>query len=201
MVDKSGIILLKVVSILSIPEAKKYTYEEFLEETKDVERVEFIDGKIYYMTAPSPDHQRILGKLFRKLGDYFDKTECEVFPAPLDVILKNEEETNSKSVQPDIVVICDKEKLTKVNYQGIPSMIVEIVSPSNEGHDFVMKMNLYMKYGVPEYWIVIPDKKIIQVYKLQNGLYEQVFIYSVEDILKSSLFKDLAIELRVIFND
>lgn len=91
---------------------------------------------------------------------------CNVYPAPFDVILKNDNEdvTNSKNiVQPDISVICDKSKLTDKGCTGSPDMIVEVISPFNPSNDYVRKLNLYEQFKVKEYWIINPMRKNIHI--------------------------------------
>ncbi|WP_373558584.1 Uma2 family endonuclease [Bacillus sp. FJAT-45350] len=62
----------------------------------------------------------------------------------------------TKIVIPDLSGICDKSGLNENRYVGVPTVIFEIISPSNQSHDLVFKLNLYMEYGVKEYWIVNP---------------------------------------------
>jgi len=184
-----------------IPQSKKYTYEEFLNITKDVERVEFIDGDIYYMAAPSPEHQAISFNIERKLGDYFEEKECWVYHAPLDVVLEDTKTGDKKNVQPDIMIICDKSKFTKANYSGVPNVIIEITSPSNAGHDNLTKLNLYQKFEIPEYWIVSPKNKTVSVYFYDKEVsaFIEPTIFAKDDVVKSSIFEDLEIGLMDIF--
>ena len=92
-------------------------------------------------TAPSRIHQKIIMELSAEILNYIKATNgsCEVYPAPFDVILKNNDEIieDCKNViQPDISVICDKNKLTDKGCTGSPDMIVEVVSPYNPNNDF-----------------------------------------------------------------
>jgi Uma2 family endonuclease len=99
------------------------------------------------------------------------------------------------------VVICDKSKFTEKNYKGVPNLIIEIVSPSNASHDTVIKLNLYQKFGVPEYWIASPKNKTISIYNYDKELkaFAEPTIYSKDDIVKSDIFNDLYIKLEDIF--
>ena len=122
-----------------------------------------------------------------------------MFTAPFDVILKNdneEVEECSNIVIPDISVICDKNKLSDgKKCVGSPDMIVEIISPSNSGHDYVTKLNLYQKYKVKEYWIIDPRVKKIYVYKLgENGFYDLINSYTFNDKVKVNIYDDLEID-------
>ncbi len=187
------------VNVLS-PKTRKYTYEEFIEITKDTEQVEFINGTIYYM-SPSPNtvHQDISFNLVMELGTYFKNKDCKVYHAPYDIIFEDEQTGEKQIVQPDLVIICDKSKITPNKYKGVPTAIVEILSPSTAAKDTIEKMNLYMKFGVSEYWIVKPKSKVVEIYTLENNIYTEPTVYSKNDIVCSTIFHDLAIELKSIF--
>jgi len=184
-----------------IPSKNKiYTYKDYLTFPED-ERIEIIEGEIFNMSpAPARIHQKLISKLSQVLQNYIDSNngECEVYVAPFDVILKNdnEETINSKSiVQPDISVICDKNKLTDSGCTGSPDMIIEIVSPSNSSHDYITKLNLYQKYKVKEYWIIDPRVKKTYVYKLgENEFYDMVNSYTFQDKVKVNIYDDLEID-------
>ena len=143
---------------------KTYTYKDYILYDEN-ERIEIIDGIIYNMSpAPSRIHQKLITEILFKLRLYIEANNgsCEVYTAPFDVILKNNDEiiVDCKNIiQPDISVICDKNKLTDKGCTGSPDMIVEVVSHYNPNNDFIRKLNLYDKYKVKEYWIVNPIKK------------------------------------------
>lgn len=80
-----------------------------------------------------------------------ERTDCEVFHAPFDVALQSETIEGTKIVIPDLSIICDKSGLQENKYVGVPTIIFEIISPSNQSHYFVFKLNLYMQYGVKKY--------------------------------------------------
>lgn len=80
----------------------------------------------------------------------------------------------TKIVIPDLSVICDKSGFTESRYIGVPSLIVEILSPSNQSHDLITKLTLYMNAGINEYWIVNPMLHSVTVYSLnEERMYEQ----------------------------
>ena len=180
---------------------KIYTYNDYLEFTDD-EPVEIIEGRISAMSpAPSIMHQKIISKLLIAIGNYIDANngECEVLPAPLDVLLVNDNEDarNSKNiVQPDISVICDKRKLTDKYCIGSPDMIVEVISPFNPSNDYVRKLNLYEQFKVKEYWIINPMGKNILVYTLTDNGYGAPKIYSFNDKVKVNIYNDLEIDFK-----
>jgi len=138
----------------------------------DGERAELIDGKIYYMAPPNTRHQRLVHFFDREIGNYIQshKGDCEVFPAPFAVFL-NENDTNY--VEPDISVICDKNKITDKGCNGVPDWIIEIVSPSSKSIDYFTKLFKYRTAGVREYWIVDPMKELVMVYRFEKGIMEE----------------------------
>ena len=85
--------------------------------------------------------------------------------APTDVQLDCDDKT---MVQPDVLVVCDRDKIIKARVVGAPDLIVEVLSPSNWYMDIIRKMKKYKNAGVREYWIVLPDTKAVLVYDFEN---------------------------------
>ena len=143
----------------------------------DGERAELIDGQIFYMAPPSTRHQRILSFLHLEIGNYIRSKggTCEVFPAPFAVFLY---EDDSKYLEPDISVVCDKNRLDEHGCKGAPDWIIEIVSPSSRAMDYYTKLSLYREAGVSEYWIVDPLKQIILVYNMQQAAAPAIYSFS-----------------------
>ena len=106
------------------------------------QRAELIDGQIYMMAPPSPRHQEIIGSLYRKIADYIDmkKGACKVYLAPFAVFLNN---NNTNYVEPDLSVICDKDKLDGKRCNAAPDFVIEIVSPGNPADDYIRKLYYY----------------------------------------------------------
>ena len=179
---------------------KKYTVKEFLEFVKDkpeTERYELIGGSIYLMAAPNLNHQRLTRRILYKLEDFLDGKPCEPFIAPFDVVLfeKDESSDNSQNLfQPDLFVVCDTEKITHQRINGAPDFIIEVVSPSNSEHDYYYKCNLYMQYGVREYWIVNPETKNVLVHI--NGEKIKTHSYTFNDKIKANIFGDFEIDFK-----
>ncbi len=140
----------------------RMTMEEYLNLDESV-RGELIGGRFYAMSSPTVMHQRISGATFTALRNfiYSRNGRCEAFNAPLDVKLYEDEDT---MVQPDVFVVCDPDKVGDKHIDGAPDLVIEIVFPTNPGHDYIRKLDLYMKAGVREYWIVDPEEKRIVVY-------------------------------------
>ncbi|MCP5045999.1 MAG: Uma2 family endonuclease [bacterium] len=167
----------------------------------DDERWELIDGIPFNMSpAPSPYHQEILGNLCFEIHRFLkeEKGEGKVYMAPLDVRLPEAHQTDEETsnvVQPDILVICNKEKIDDKGCKGAPDFIIEIVSPGTAKKDMKFKLMLYEKHGVPEYWIVQPAERIVMVFKLnEQKNYDRAEVYSSEDTIPLTL-KESALEI------
>jgi len=173
----------------SVRELTKFTYEDYLYLPDDGKRYQIIEGEIYTTPAPIPYHQKILLRLAQLVRNFVEERDLgEVFLAPCDVILSDED-----IVQPDIFFI-SKERLdiiTQKNIQGVPDLIIEIVSHYNPKIDKILKKKLYERYGVREYWIVDPEGREIEVFVLEKGKFHSVF--------ESHLFKGLKVDPKEIF--
>lgn len=159
------------------------------------ERAELIDGELYMMATPTTVHQLLLMELAAEIRNFIKqkKGPCKVFPAPFAVLPHNDDSTY---VEPDISVICDREKLDNKGIHGAPDWVIEIVSPSSKKLDYVIKLAEYQTAGVREYWIVDPLKKIIMVYPLeQDGA---PVIYHFTDKVKVGIYEDLFIDFSEI---
>lgn len=146
-----------------------YTYSDYIT-WEDELKVELIDGIVYDMAAPSIEHQALSMELSILFGTYLKGKSCSVFAAPTDVRLNHDKEDNTV-VKPDLFVICDKSKLDKRSYNGVPELIIEILSPSNSGTDTITKLNKYLNAGVKEYWVIDPQDKVIVVHLLSGENY------------------------------
>jgi Uma2 family endonuclease len=182
---------------MPLPNEEYYTYDDYASWPDDV-RYELIGGVPYMMSpGPSRSHQKISSALFYQLYNYLDGKQCEVYVAPFDVRLNADEEDDTV-VQPDILVVCDLEKLDEKGVKGAPDVVVEILSQSTEKFDALVKLNLYRKYGVKEYWIVNPTAKVVTVHLLKDGEYVTV-AYGENDVAPLVTLKDCGIDLAKVF--
>lgn len=158
-------------------------------------RAELIDGIIYDMAPPTTLHQELLMELSSEIRNYIKKNEgiYKVYPAPFAVFLNADDKTY---VEPDISVICNKDKLTDKGYNGAPDWIIEIVSPSTKKMDYGTKLFKYRTAGVREYWIVNPITKVVNVYDLEND--ELTYQYSFSDYISSCIYRDLNINISAL---
>lgn len=150
-------------SFLHIKKQGEYTLEDYYA-LPDDRRAELIDGVIYDMAAPTYEHQIISGELSYQLQDFVKKNggKCRVLTAPFDVQLDKD---NRTMVQPDIMVICDLDKVNSRGIYGAPDFVVEILSPATAKTDMTIKLYKYMSAGVREYWVVDPESRQIFVYR------------------------------------
>lgn len=171
---------------------KTYTIDDIYN-LPDGSRAELIDGQIYYMAPPTRKHQEILSFLHAAIYNHIteNKGECKVYPAPFAVFLFAD---NSKYLEPDISVICDKDKLDDQGCKGAPDWIIEIVSPGSRPMDYYTKLALYRSASVREYWIVDPMKQTILVYDMEHD--SAPAIYSFADNIKVNIYDDLWIDFR-----
>lgn len=168
---------------------KLYTTEDIYA-MPDGTRAELINGHIYYMAPPTRTHQKIVSKLNQYIANYIDSLNgsCEVYPAPFAVFL-NDDDMNY--VEPDISVICDKDKLDNKGCHGAPDWIIEIVSQSSRRMDYSVKLFKYRSAGVREYWIVDPEKSRIMVHDLIN---EDITEYTFHDCVKVGIYENFIID-------
>ena len=159
-------------------------------------RAELIDGEIYYMSAPSRLHQKILGRLFNMIQNHIDRSQgsCEVYAAPFAVYLSPGDD--GQYYEPDIAVICDPGKLIDKGCAGAPDWIIEISSPSTERRDLGVKLFKYRSAGVREYWVVIPEKKIVTVFLF--GQAPEGAIYSFDNDIPVHIYEGFSINLAGI---
>lgn len=166
------------------------TLEDILNLPEGVHK-EMLDGVVYDMAAPTPRHQEIVGYLYRKIADHIDekKGKCRVFFSPFGVFLTKDDKNY---VEPDISVICDKDKISERGCEGAPDWIVEVVSPSTKSMDYLRKFYHYKQNGVRLYWIVDPVSAMVSVYDFENDIMEQ---YGFDDTIPVSIYDDLKIEM------
>jgi Uma2 family endonuclease len=187
-------------------EEDRFTYADYLTWDDD-QRWELIDGEAFCM-SPGPNrlHQKWLGELFVKFHSYLEGKPCEVYLAPFDVRLPEYSDTSDEEtmtvVQPDLMVICDHDKLDDRGVKGAPDLVVEIISPSTAKRDITTKYELYQRHGVKEYWLMYPNDRTLLVYRLsEDGKYAPPEVFGEGDIVPVPLLGDLAIDMGKVFRE
>lgn len=170
-------------------ESGKYTINDIYN-LPNGQRAELIDGELYMMAAPGLKHQRLVGMLYQKIANYIDenKGDCEPFVAPFAVFLNDDDKTYT---EPDLSVICDRDKLTDDGCHGAPDWVIEIVSPNSRRMDDYLKLFKYRTAGVREYWIVDYEKNRITVYNFEN---DEVEDYMFTDKVNVGIYEDFVID-------
>lgn len=173
---------------------KLVTIEQY-EALPEEKRAEVFDGIIYDMFSPSEIHQTISTELTTILNTYIKskKGSCRVFHAPFDVKLNDNPLT---IVQPDLMIVCDKNKLDGKRCNGAPDFIIEIVSPGNPADDYIRKLYYYKNAGVREYWIVDPRRKTVTVNYFEGDMLN--IQYTFDATIKANIYEDLFIKFSDI---
>lgn len=176
------------------------TYEEFLKLVGELKhRYELIDGRIYNLPCPNFDHQEITSELIGIFRRWFKGKKCRALAAPFDITLVKSED-NINVVQPDIVVICDTENIDdKRKYNGVPTLVVEVLSKSTRSKDMIIKLNLYMKTGIREYWVVDPISQLVQIFHFNDSNIEEHKVFKNNEMIKSIYFSGLHVDANDLF--
>jgi len=187
-------------ALLKEKEERHFTYADYKEwELDEGERYELIDGEAFAMSAPSIRHQAVLGALFNQFYNYLQGKPCKVFPAPCDVrLFYEEDESDDTVVQPDIIVICDKDKLAEESCHGSPDLVIEILSPSNTATEMEKKFLLYQEAGVREYWIVDSKNNILKVHCFRDSD-TLTNTYKSADTVPVAIFPGFSVTLEQVF--
>lgn len=164
-----------------------------IEALPEGERAELIDGEMFMMAAPTLTHQEILGGLSVQIYTYIKehKGKCKVIPSAFAVYIKND---IHNYVEPDITVVCDRDKLDEEGCHGAPDWVIEIVSPSSRQMDYVRKLSLYEEAGVREYWIVDAKQQTITVYDFEHQ--KEAEQYTFAEKVKAGIYEDLFLDFR-----
>ncbi|MHB8368560.1 MAG: Uma2 family endonuclease [Leptospirales bacterium] len=179
---------------------KEWTYEEFMSLPEGGPfRYEIIDGELCMTPSPNTRHQEISWNLSGFFWSFLKTRPIgRSFSAPYDVFFSKDP---LQVVEPDLVFV-SKEHLSIIgekNIQGVPDLLVEILSPSTEASDRRVKHSLYERFGVPEYWIVDPATNTIQVFRLADGHYPAPLELGNTDVLSTPFLPGLSIPLSEVF--
>lgn len=174
---------------MALAQEKIYTVEDLEAFPEDV-RAELIDGQLFYMAIPSPTHQRLLMFLSASIWNHIrsHKGKCQVFPAPLAVYLNQD---NLTYLEPDVIVVCDPDKMNQKGCHGAPDFVAEIISPSSQTRDYLLKLIKYQNAGVKEYWILDTQKQTIHVYDFAD---KKKGTYGFRDRIKMKTLEGLEID-------
>ena len=181
----------------------KMTYDQYCLLPEDRNQYELFDGELVMTPSPSREHQKIVLRLARFLAEHVDQQSLgEVYVSPLDAIFDP-----YTVLQPDILFV-SKARLAEVageRIEGVPDLVVEVLSPSTFYKDLRRKMTVYSQFGVEEYWIVDPETKTIELYcrgpegnEGKEGL-ELIRRFSATEMFESRLLPGFRLEVNSIF--
>ncbi len=164
-----------------------YTVSD-LELLPEEERFELIDGVIFRMEAPTAEHQNLVAFLMHQLYRFSEEEGCDclVLCAPFDVQLDRDDRT---MVQPDVLAICDPDRVTDRRGFGAPDLCIEVLSPSTRSKDQLLKRYKYERAGVREFWAVDPEYKRVYVHLFGEEFGDRagLHVYSFEESVPVSI--------------
>ena len=180
---------------------------------KPEERFEIIGGRVVMLAAPTSNHNRVAGNIYRMFGNFLEGRTCEPFGDGEALYL----EEGGEEYEPDGMVVCDPEKVQGDGVHGAPDLVVEVLSPSTGRYDRGHKKDVYEKHGVREYWLVNPAEQSVEQYVLEGGRFVLLGLYyahypeyllrrmkeeeraALVSVFRCALFKDLAVRLEDVF--
>ena len=189
---------MSALAIRSTIKPRRYTYTDY-EKWPEHPRYELINGEAILLSSPSQYHQGMLIELGTQFRSYLRGKKCKVFLAPFDVRL-NYDTLDNTVLQPDLLVVCDMDKLNGKHCLGAPDMIAEILSPSTARKDTLIKSKLYRDAGVKEFWIIDPIHKLVIVHILERGSYVTSY-YSSEEVIPVNILVGFSVNMADVFEE
>ncbi|MBI0398780.1 Uma2 family endonuclease [Cyclobacterium marinum] len=182
-----------------------YSYADYLSWQMD-EMVELIRGKVFRQAAAAPRriHQEVSMVLSNTLYQFLKGKTCKVYVAPFDVRLpvsSRKHKDIDTVVQPDLCVVCDREKLDELGCIGAPDLIIEILSPGNNKKELQLKYEVYEASGVKEYWVIHPEERTLLIYTLEGGKYQPSRLFTLGDRVKSQALAAFVLDLDEVFGE
>jgi Uma2 family endonuclease len=175
---------------------KTWTYEDLFHLPDDGKRYEIVDGELYEMPAPNPEHAAAVVNLILLLAPVVKALGGRIFTAPIDVFM-----FGADPVQPDIVVLLASQAglLTRRGVEGAPSLLIEVLSPTNPEHDRIRKRELYARAGIGEYWLVSPEAASIDVLTLTGRTYRTLVRAAGDEPIQTQVLPDLSFPVSTVF--
>lgn len=173
------------------------TYEQYAQMPDDGRRYELFEGVLQVAPSPTTRHQRVSGKLFLILQNHVAEHDLgEVFDAPLDVVL-----SGTSVLQPDLVYVsrAREQVINEKNIAGAPDLAIEVVSPATASIDRVTKAQVYARHGIPYYWVVDPEQRVVEEFRLERGIYMLRRCWQQGGSFCPEAFPGLEIDLDSVF--
>ncbi|EES50126.1 Uma2 family endonuclease [Clostridium botulinum] len=174
-----------------------YTEDDFEEIQANYNgKAEYSNGYIVLSSNTSIAHNKIISRLNYKLMAFLDNSKCDVYTESIEVIFKNNEEVYK--YKPDVFVMCEDSTRQGESFTSAPKIIFEVISKSTASHDYITKLDVYQRFGVLEYNLVEQEGYIVQ-YSLIDRQYKITNVFKDKDSYVSTVFKDMSINLKDIF--
>jgi len=181
------------------PAQGEWTYEDYLRLPDDGQRYEVIRGVLYVAPAPNYDHQLAHSQLFRALSNHIAENHLGVLlSTPFDVILP---EGIATPVEPDLLFIKEENRPRRgdKNFQGVPDLLVEILSPSTRSYDRKTKLAAYRDAGVREFWLVDPQTLSVVIYGWKDGQFTELKRGGEGDEVSSIVLPGFRVQVGQLF--
>lgn len=185
-----------------MPQENRYTFADLLQWDDNV-RYELYSGVPVALASPSDAHQDISREIYFQLKSYSRGKQCKAYYAPFDVRLFEEDGESPEDVdfvlQPDLMVVCDRNKVDRHGIHRAPDLVVEVLSPATARYDKIIKLSLYQRAGVPEYWIADPVSRSASVYTLKNGVHQSPTVCGSDASIPVGALDACQVDLSTVF--
>lgn len=170
---------------VAVKKQKSTSVKDYFKMAVENRWIELADGRLVINEAPGMAHQMLVKSINKQIEHFIDENhgDCQVFDVGINVQLDKEEDT---ILIPDILVICDKNKIKEFGILGAPDWVIEVVSPSTRHYDYKKKTYKYLSCGVREVWLVDPEKKVIVTYV--DGEYMMSHLYKFGDEVPVAIY-------------
>lgn len=180
-----------------LPEQGHWSDEDYLWLTDHTNQlIEITDGYLEVLPVPTDEHQTLLLFLYGVILERLRSSGGKVLVAPLRLKVRER-----KFREPDLLVLLDSRDARRSNrYWTGADLVVEILSPDKPSRDLVEKRSDYAEAGIPEYWIVDPERETILLLGLKDGQYQDVALVGRDSKLKSLLLVGLEVSVESLFD-
>lgn len=174
---------------------QKFTWTDYRNWPNE-ERWELIGGEAFAMSlTPTTKHQQVVGRFYSRLEQQLTGKSCQAFISPIDVRL-----SENDVVQPDVLIVCQADKIKPSHTDGVPDVVFEVLSPSTATRDLRDKKALYEQFGIGEYIVVAPEENYaIRFLRCADGLYDKGTVFGSNETLIIQTLSDMPIALWEVF--
>ena len=179
------------------PPGEKMTYAEFLARIDEDTYAEWVDGDVIMVSPVSSRHQDVSDFLTAVLRTYAQMCALgRVISAPFQMKLAK------SSREPDILFVSKEhlERLRPTYLDGPADLVVEIISPESAARDRGEKFYEYEAAGIPEYWLIDPDRETAEFYRLEGDYYRTTFV-GREGVYRSQVLPDFWLRVEWLWQD